>query len=144
MNEHDIDIIDEKVDNNTAEKDQQSTETNKEDMTYFDWTIAIALIIFVVYLLICILNAGLWNLIIKILVSLTFAGCYKVAEESGHGFAQFFFGLCFLLSILRIVFLILGKNGLLILIGYCILTAIACKIASNADKKRIKKINDVQ
>lgn len=117
-------------------EDGVNIEEEKKSTKYLERTLLVSLIIFVLYLLISIIRAGVWNLIIQILATLVFVGWFFSTENV---FAKIFCGLCIGLSILKIMLTILGKYGFFIVVGYVILTIIAAVIASKIDEKENNK-----
>ena len=119
MNENSNNISNEEI------KEQKCTK-------YTERTAIVCVILLAVYLLFCIFRAGIWNLIILILAALVFVGLFIGTENV---ILKGFWGLCCIIATLRVIFAILGKYGLLILIGYIVLSLIACYIASKIDER---------
>ncbi len=98
----------------------------------FDLTVKICAGILIAILIVCILQAGVLNLILDIVVALTFIGLFATIKNA---LAKLLFGICSITSTLRIFFTLLGKYGFIALLIYAALAALACKIAKDADEK---------
>ena len=98
----------------------------------FDLTVKICAGILIAILVVCILHAGVMNLILDIIVAGVFIGLFMTIENA---LAKLLFGICSITSTLRIFFTLLGKYGFIALIIYVVLAVLACKIAKDADEK---------
>ncbi len=120
------------LDKNDETVETEATNEAVKCTKRFDLTVKICFGILIAILVVCILHAGVMNLILDIIVAGVFIGLFMTIDNA---LAKLLFGICSITSTLRIFFTLLGKYGFIALIIYVVLAALACKIAKDADEK---------